>query len=157
MKAAVMHLLVTVVWTFLHGKTTMAGFLVGAIASYFLLWVLQDVLHCGNYVRRVRALVLFFFHFLWSMVRSNFEMAILSLSPGVGQLRGCFTRYEVHGLTPVETVLLAQFINLTPGTTVADRDEEGHFILHSFPAIDADRLSQKIDHNLRARILAFTR
>ena len=152
-----MHLLVTVVWTFLHGQTTMAGFFVGAIASFLLLWALKGVLHCGNYVRRVRALVSFAFHFVGSMVRSNFEMAILSLSRNVGERRGSFTRYDVNGLSPVETVLLAQFINLTPGTTVADKEPGGHFILHSFPWIEEEQLREKIDRNLKARILAFTR
>lgn len=157
MRAFAMHFLVTVVWTFLHGQTTMAGFLVGAIASFLLLWALQGVLRCENYVRRVRALLAFAPLFILSMVRSNFEMGILSLSPGVGKKEGGFTRYDVKGLTHLEIVVLAQFINLTPGTTVADRDDEGFLILHSFPKISEDLLTEKINKNLKSRLLAITR
>ncbi len=157
MRAAAMHLLVTLVWTFLYGQTTMAGFFIGAIASFLLLWALEGVLHCQDYVRRVRAFVAFVFHFVCSMVRSNFEMGILSLSPGIGKQRGSFTRYDVNGLSPMETVLLAQFINLTPGTTVADRTPDGYFILHSFPRMEEDRLREKIDRDLKCRLLAITR
>lgn len=157
MKAVLMHLLVTVVWTFLHGHTTMGGFFIGAIASFLLLWALSGVLHCEDYVRRVRALVSFAFRFVCSMVMSNFEMARLSLTPGIGKREGNFTRYDVNGLKHIEEVLLAQFINLTPGTTVADRSPDGYFILHSFPEIDEDVLREKIDRTLKERLLAFTR
>ncbi|NLT69885.1 MAG: hypothetical protein GXX91_04235 [Verrucomicrobiaceae bacterium] len=157
MKSALMHLSVAVVWTFLHGHATMGGFLVGAIASFLLLWALSGVLHCENYVRRVRALVSFAFRFVWSMVKSNFEMARLSLTPGIGKREGNFTTYDVNGLNHVEEVLLAQFINLTPGTTVADRTAEGYFILHSFPRIEEEVLRERIDRSLKERLLAFTR
>ncbi len=157
MKALGMHLLVTVVWTFLYGQTTLAGFTVGATASFFMLWALQGVLGCEDYIRRVRALISFFLRFVWSMVRSNFEMALLSLTPGIGKTSGGFTHYNVKDLTNMETVILAQFINLTPGTTVADRDAEGYFILHSFPQIEEDLLQRRIDENLKTRLLAITR
>lgn len=157
MRAALMHLSVAVVWTFLHGHATMGGFLVGAIASFLLLWALSGVLHCEDYVRRVRALVSFAFRFVGSMVKSNFEMARLSLTPGIGKQEGNFTTYDVNGLSQVEEVLLAQFINLTPGTTVADRNSEGYFILHSFPRIEEDALRERIDRTLKERLLAFTR
>src|SRR5690606_10401461 len=105
MKAALMHLLVTVVWTFLHGHATMGGFFSGAIASFFLLWALSGVLHCEDYVRRVRALVSFAFRFVGSMVMSNFEMARLSLTPGIGKKAGNFTTYDVNDLNHIEEVL----------------------------------------------------
>ncbi len=157
MKATSMHLLVTVVWTFLYGQTTLAGFFIGAVASFFMLWALEGVLNCEDYIRRVRALISFALHFAGSMVKSNFEMGILSLTPGIAKRGGSFTRYDVNDLTPLETVLLAQFINLTPGTTVADRSHDGYFILHSFPSIDEDRLREKIDKSLKGRLLAVTR
>lgn len=157
MKALLMHLLVTSVWTFLYGNTTLGGFFLAGIASFVLLWIFQKVLHCEDYVRRVLAALAFTFFFIWDIIQSNVTMARLCLKPGVGRQEGAFSTYDVSDLTSAETLLMAYCINLTPGTTVADRTEEGCFVLHSFPAMDASELETQINQTLKRRLLAITR
>ncbi len=157
MKALLMHLLIALVWSFLHGHTTLGGFFIGGVASFLLLWVFKKVLRCEDYVRRVLALLAFAGHFLRDVARSNVSMAKLCLKPGIGTQGGNFTIYDARDLTPAETVLLAYLINLTPGTTVADRTGEGRFVLHSFPAVEAETLEQQINETLKRRLLAITR
>lgn len=157
MKALLMHFLVASVWTFLHGTTTLGGFVLGGIASFFLLWVFQKVLRCEDYVRRVRAALAFFARFVVDVVRSNLAMAKLCLDPRVGSKEGNFTTYDVSDLSETETVLMAYLINLTPGTTVADRTDEGIFVLHSFPAMESDALSEIIHRTLQKPLLEITR
>ncbi|QIF01814.1 Na+/H+ antiporter subunit E [Roseimicrobium sp. ORNL1] len=157
MKALLMHFLVASVWTFLHGTTTLGGFVLGGIASFFLLWVFQKVLHCEDYVRRVRAALAFFVRFLVDVVRSNLAMAKLCLDPKVGSKEGSFTTYDVSDLSETETVLMAYLINLTPGTTVADRTDEGLFVLHSFPSMESAELAERIHLTLRKPLLEITR
>ncbi len=157
MKAALMHIMVASVWTFLHGNTTLGGFFIGGIASFILLWAFQKVLKCEDYVRRVLAAIVFALHFLRDVLTSNLRMCRLSLTPGIGEVEGSFTFYDVSDLTKVEATLLAHFINLTPGTTVADLTEEGNFILHTFPSVDEAVLEKQINQTLRRRLLAVTR
>lgn len=157
MKALLMHILVAAVWTFLHGTTTLGGFVLGGIASFFLLWIFQKVLRCEDYVRRVRAALAFFLRFLVDVVRSNLAMARLCLEPGVGSKEGNFTLYDVSDLSETETVLMAYLINLTPGTTVADRTDEGIFVLHSFPSMESAELAELIHQTLRKPLLEITR
>lgn len=157
MKAMLMHFLVASVWTFLQGNATLGGFITGGIASFFLLWIFQKVLGCEDYIRRALATLSFAGHFLYDVARSNLAMAKLCLQPGVGKRSGSFTTYDVGDLTPTETVLLAYFINLTPGTTVADRTEQGCFVLHSFPAVESTTLEERINKTLRKPLLEITR
>lgn len=157
MSSLIMHMLVTGVWAFLNGTPTIGGFFIGGVASFILLWAFQKVLKCEDYVRRVLAGLAFAAFFLKDVVVSNVSMAKLCLKPGINEQEGSFSQYKVSDLTPTETVLLAYLINLTPGTTVADRTKDGHFVLHSFPCVDADVLEQKINETLKCRLLAITR
>lgn len=157
MKAVLLHLSLTLVWSFLHGNPTIGGFILGGIGSFILLWAFKKVLQCEEYVRRVFSLLSFTLFFLRTVLRDNVNMARLCLTPDISKLDGNFTRYDVSDLTQTETTLLAHLINLSPGTTVADLSDDGHFILHSFPAADASKLQQYINETLKARLLAITR
>lgn len=157
MMSLFMHLLVASVWTFLQGNTTLGGFFIGGVAGFLLLWCFQKTLKCEGYVRRVLAVIRFTWFFLGSVLVSNWRMVCLSISPRVGERQGSFSRYDTKDLSSVEMVLLAYFINLTPGTTVADRCSDGYFILHTFPSVSEEQLKKEINTTLREPLLAFTR
>jgi multisubunit Na+/H+ antiporter MnhE subunit len=66
--------------------------------------------------------------------------------------------YNVEGLSEFEILLLCWCISLTPGTAVADRNEDGRaLILHAFASGEPDDIAQQLDHRLKNRIVEFTR
>lgn len=157
MKAAVMHLLVALVWLFLNGSGTLGAFLVGLAAGFLLLALFRRALRCESYVRRIGAFVVFLFRLLVDIIHSNLRIARLVLSPQAGTIPGRFVCYDVRDLTKIEIILMSQCLSLTPGTTVAELDARGQLVLHTFPALSDEELKDMVDRTVRQPLLAFTR
>lgn len=157
MKAPVMHLLVALVWLFLSEATTLGAFLLGLLAGFFLLAVFQRALGCESYIRRIVCFTLFMLRLLAAIFLSNLRISALILSRRAKELNGRFVYYDVRDLTETEIVIMAQCLSLTPGTTVAERNEQGQLVLHTFPALSDEELKDMIDHAVKAPLLAFTR
>lgn len=152
-----MHMLVSFVWLFLSGNTTLGGFLVGVIAGLLLLSLFKRALGTEAYVRRVFAFIRFALIFIREVIVSNFRIAMVALKPNAKRIRGEFMTYDIEGLTALEILLLCYCVSLTPGTAVAGKSEDERLlILHAF-ASSPDEISDHIDETLRKPILAFTR
>lgn len=158
MKSVFMHLLVTFVWLFLSGNTSLGGFMVGLIAGFLLIALFKRALGTENYVRRGNALIRFAFIFLREVLISNFRIAMVALKPNARRIHGGFLAYDIEDLTRLEILLISYCVCLSPGTAVAGKSDDGRLlILHAFASGPHDLLSDHIDKTLRNPILAFTR
>jgi multicomponent Na+:H+ antiporter subunit E len=157
MKAPVMHLLVALVWLFLSGSATLGSFLLGLAAGFVLLALFQRALRCESYIRRICSFVVFIARILVDIVRSNLRITSLIVSKKAGALTGRFAYYDVSDLTDSEIIIMAQCLSLTPGTTVAERNQRGQLVLHTFPALTDDELKVMVDRTVKRPLLAFTR
>lgn len=158
MTSLFMHMLVTFVWLFLSGNTSLGGFLVGAIAGFLVIALFRRALGAENYVRRVVALGRFGLIFLREVAISNFRIGLLALKPNVRRVHGEFMAYDVEDLTDLEILLLSYGICLSPGTAVAGKsDDKRLLILHVFGSGTPEEITENVDRTLRDPILAFTR
>jgi multicomponent Na+:H+ antiporter subunit E len=154
----IMHLLVAMVWVFLSGRATFDGFLLAMALTFGLLFLFQKPLHCEHYVRRVNGVALFLIFFLGDVIVSNLRIMRIAVQRNASALRGQFIPYSIEGLRDFEVLLIAHCINLCPGTVVADRTEDGQYlILHVFGTSHPDTVPQELDDTLKKRILNFTR
>lgn len=155
---AIMHLLVALVWLFVSGNITLAGFFVAFIATFLLLSLFRKAIGCEDYVRRVKAFLWFTVRFVQDVIASNIRIMRVALRRDAGEIDGRYVNYNVEGLTEFEILLISQCIGLSPGTMVAEMHEDGkHLILHAFPASTAGDIQQKLDSTLKRGILSFTR
>jgi multisubunit Na+/H+ antiporter MnhE subunit len=157
MKAFGMHLLVALVWLFLNGAATLGAFLMGLIAGFALLALFRRALRCESYVRRVCGAGAFALRMLLEIARANLRLTLLILGRKAGAIEGRFAYYDVTDLTPTETIIVAQCLSLTPGTTVAEYNAKGQLVLHTFPALSDEELKKEIDKTFKEPLLAFTR
>jgi multicomponent Na+:H+ antiporter subunit E len=154
----IMHMLVALVWLFLSGNTSLANFFLAIVLTFFLLALFRKPLHCQHYVRRTFAFVAFIWKLMIEIVASNLRIMRVILKPDAARFEGAFVPYNVSGLTEFEMLILSVCIGLSPGTMVADRNEEKtELILHVFAAGTDEEVRNKIDATLRAGILSFTR
>jgi multicomponent Na+:H+ antiporter subunit E len=156
--AGIVHLFIALVWMFLSGNADIGGLGTGLLAGFLLLALFRKALGCEDYVRRVMSALFFGYRFIWQIVDANMRIARVALQRNAGTIRGQFMSYSIEELSEFETLLLCWCISLTPGTTVADRDLTGRtLILHAFASGEPDEISQRLDHDIKNRILAFTR
>lgn len=155
---ATVHFLIALVWMFLSGNTTLGGLAIGLGAGFLLMAFFRKALGCQDYVRRVAAAISFIGKFTGEMVASNLRIARVALSREAGSLHGEFMVYSIEGLTDLETLLLCQCINLTPGTVVTEKCANNRdLILHTFASGTPDEIRRSLDQGLKRSILAFTR
>ena len=153
---AVVHLLIGMVWMFLSGNPSLGGLATGLLAGFALLALFRRALNCADYIRRVTAASVHGWRFLGQILKSNLRIARLALRRDAGAVEGRFVRYRVGDLSEVELLLLCWFISLTPGTTVAERND-GELILHVFGLGEPDGIQSRLDQDLKNGILSFTR
>lgn len=151
--------LLALVWALLAGADEPAAFLVGAIVGFFVL-----TLYNLEYGRRIGRAFGFFLYVLWQIALSSIAVGRAVLRPN-RHVRPGIVAVPLDATTPLEILLLASIITLTPGTisvetgqTVGD-DTPARRVLfvHALKIDDPEALRASIKHDFERRILAFTR
>ncbi len=158
MASFMINLGVALIWLFLSSQTTLATFIIGWLLGFALLWLFQNIFRSGDYIRRSFGFLRFFLIFSREFIKSNLIIAWAALARRRKDIHPDFITYDVAGLSPLETFLLAQCVTLTPGTTAVDLvGGDNILIIHAFDGQDPDAVREQIDRTLRRAILAFTR
>lgn len=140
-----LHLVLGIVWLFLTGSFTTANLVFGLIVGYGVLAVAQPYLGSGGYVASVIASFRFARKFIVAIVLANVQLARDLIRVEMPFVPGIM-RYETHGLTKPEVVVLANMISLTPGTLSMDTDETGTILyIHSVYAGDREALRDSFE------------
>lgn len=157
MKHFVLHLAIGALWMLLQRDLSLRGFAIGFALGYGLLALFRPVLDSGDYVRRGLRLIVFVAVFMREYVQGVAHTLHLSLFARRSRLRPAMVRYDVHGLTRIELLVLTHVVSLTPGTvTVEVARDLSHVIVHALDGGDPDAVRASIDTPRRA-ILGFTR
>ncbi len=146
-----LHLALAIVWCFLWGSFTAWNLLGGLLVGLVVISVFTRATDRKGYAKRLLNLVRFGLWFFVVLVRSNLQIAREILTPGWSQSPQIL-RYDVEGLTEVETTVLASSITLTPGTLALDVSDDGRFLyLHCMYAEDQRAQLRELDA-LRSRL-----
>jgi multicomponent Na+:H+ antiporter subunit E len=135
-----LNLLLAIVWTFLTGNLSVEGFIVGYVMGFIGLMFSRHVLGSGRYVRGVIGIFRLLAVFVYELVVANLLLARDILRP-VPPFKPGFVSFDVRDLPPLETVLLANMISLTPGTVTVDSDDDGSTLyVHTVYAQHPERI-----------------
>jgi multicomponent Na+:H+ antiporter subunit E len=119
-----LNLILSLVWMFLTGSFDVGSFIVGYVIGFVGIAFGRQVLDSNRYVHAVRGIVRLVLIFIYELVVANLQLARDILRPVPGFKPG-FIAFDVRDLPPLETVLLANMISLTPGTVTVDSDDDG--------------------------------
>lgn len=133
-----LNILLAVLWCFTWGSFDFYTLAAGFALSYALLGVYSRVTVVEGYGTKARDLVRFAAYFVRVVFVANLQIAYEILTPGLG-VTPRIVRFDVTGLTPVQRTILANSINLTPGTLVVDMSPDRRtFYVHCMYARDYD-------------------
>jgi multicomponent Na+:H+ antiporter subunit E len=152
MRFFLLNLLLAILWMFMWGAFDAYTLLAGFVLGYLLLGLAGKTITGGNYGRRGWDLLSFAFYFIRILVKANWQVARIVLSPSM-PIAPRLLRYDVNHLTPAQITTLANAITLTPGTLVVDIDPGGsHLYIHCIAAADGQQAVRELDE-LRDRLL----
>lgn len=152
--------LLALVWALLVGGNEPANLLVGAVVGFVVL-----TLYNVGYGRRMGRALGFAFYVLWQITRSSIAVSRAVLRPA-RHVRPGVVAVPLDASSPLEILLLASVITLTPGTisvetghTTGDDASPARRVLfvHALTLDDPEALRTSIKNDLERRILAFTR
>jgi multicomponent Na+:H+ antiporter subunit E len=133
-----LNVVLAVLWCFTWGSFDFSTLATGFVLSYLLLSVYSRATSVEGYATKVRDLVRFGAYFVRVLFVANLQIAYEILTPGLG-VAPRIVRFDVTGLTPVQRTVLANSINLTPGTLVVDMSPDHRtFYVHCMYARDYD-------------------
>lgn len=118
-------------WLILSGHFSPLLLTLGALSallSAWLLWRMDKVDETPVCLLPSLALMSYGFWLLWELVRANINVARRIWDPALPVEPG-WARLPVNVSTPMQKVLYANSITLTPGTLTADVLED-HFLIH---------------------------
>jgi multicomponent Na+:H+ antiporter subunit E len=152
MNQFVLNLLLAILWMFMWGAFDAYTLLTGFVLGYLLLGLAGKTVTGSNYGRRVWDVLSFALYFIRILVKANWQVAKIVLSPSM-PIAPRLMRYDVSGLTPAQITTLANAITLTPGTLVVDIDPDGRLLyIHGITAADREQAVRELDE-LRDRLL----
>ena len=120
-----------ILWLLLAGSLTTAEIVAGAVVGLFI--ALLPLPGSSVYAevvlmpRRIGALGVYFFVFLWAVVKSNLDVAFRVLSPTLPINPG-IVRVKTRLKSRIGRLLLANSITLTPGTISVAIDGEDIYV-----------------------------
>lgn len=155
MVTLVWNLVLAVVWAALaggfSGLNLALGFAVGWIALGFT-WGFHN-----SYFRKAPRLVLFAVYYTWAMLVANVRVAVDVATPR-HRSRPAIVDIPLDARSDLEIMLLANLINLTPGTLALDLSDDGRTLyVHGMFVKDAGRFRADIKDGLERRLLELLR
>ena len=155
MVTLVWNIVLAVVWAALAGGFTglnlAVGFAVGWIALGFT-WGFR-----GRYFRKAPRLARFVLYYAWEMLAANVRVAFDVATPR-HRSRPAIVEIPLEARTDLEIMLLANLINLTPGTLALDLSDDGRTLyVHGMFVDDVERFRADIKNGLERRLLEVLR
>ena len=131
-----LNLLLAIGWMLLYGDFSTGNLVVGFLVGLSGLAFSRPVLGSHRYIHSVIGVFRLAVEFIREMVVANVHLARDILRP-VPPFRPGFIRFDIADLEPIQTVLLANLVSLTPGTVTVDIDSRGDTIyVHTLYAQD---------------------
>ena len=152
MNLLLLNVLLAIAWSALTGSFQPVDLLFGFVLGYLVLWLINRMNPSRSYfyqVPRTLDLVLFF---LFDLVRANFRMAAIILSPQM-KLRPAVIAVPLILKSDTAIILLTNMITLTPGTLSLDISTDRRMIyLHTVYLDDPALFRQQLIEGYEKRL-----
>lgn len=157
--AGFLNLAIATLWLFLGDQASIERFIAGWLVGFVLIAVFQKLLRAERYVRRVLALAGLFWVLTREVVISSLSVLLLAWSGRASRPESAFFIYDTEHLTPMETLILAHCITLTPGTVTIDfiGDNYDQLRVHVLDSTDIEKSKASIRNTLEKAITGVTR
>ncbi len=128
----------------------MAAVLVALVAGHFLITTEKT----RGLVKRILSAVIYFFKFIWEMIKANVHVAYIVINPNL-PIKPGIVKIHTHLKKDSSITVLANSITLTPGTLTVDVDENTkdlyvHWI--DVESTNSGTATQKIGKKFESRI-----
>lgn len=158
MYAFTLNLLLAIIWCLLQAEISVLQLTLGFLLGLAVISLFPGLFRGRDYVRRLRALLLFFVVFAREFLASSLHLLRTCLFTRMSTLQPRIITYNIAGLSKAEVLLLSHCISLTPGTTTIDISPDfSELLLHVLDSANPGDVRNHIDATLRRGILAFTR
>ena len=158
-KNFLLNILLSLVWVALTGQLNYPNFFFGFFLGFWILWILArtGTLNDRHYFFKVPKLILFFFFFLYDMIRANLEVTREILTPKLNMTPGIIA-YEHQLKSDFEITMLTNLIALTPGTMVLKISPDKRFLfIHSFYLKDKEKFVERLRNGLEKKLIEVIR
>ncbi|MDA0269946.1 MAG: Na+/H+ antiporter subunit E [Chloroflexi bacterium] len=151
--AAIANVLLALVWTAITGSFTLPNFVLGLVAAFAALALVQTVPGIPAYSRKTLAITSLGLFFIGDVLRANFRVTRDLISAGT--IEPALLVVPTDAKTDLEMTLLVTLVTVTPGTTVIDVHSDGSLLVHftNLPPGGADAARQDIRDGLERRVL----
>lgn len=151
------HILLTFVWIALTGSFTFANFTSGFVLSFVILWIVHARKSEFQYLNTIGGIILFFFSYLYEMIKSNINVARNVLKP-VDSLKPGIVGVPLDAKTDLEITLLANLVMMTPGTLSMDVSTDRRVLyVHSMDIKDKQAFIDEIKNKYEKPLLKILR
>ncbi len=151
------NLLLALAWLGVTGDFSLAGFHVGLLLGFLVLWLLGDVVGAGGYVRRVLAAPKLVTLFARELTVANLRVARDVVRPRL-LATPAIVAVELEARTDVEVLLLSILVTMTPGTVVVSvTPDRSRMYVYAMYAADHEETRRRISGTFERSVLAITR
>lgn len=150
------NILLAFVWIALTGTFSLGNYTFGFVICFGIMWLISANRRRDQYFTRIPRIVFFFFYFIYELVKANYYVAadvitFKNVRPGI-------IRVPLDAKTNLEITLLANFINLTPGTIIVDMsDDRKVFYIHTIRVKNREQFIHEIKNGFEKRLLEILR
>ncbi|WP_437603144.1 Na+/H+ antiporter subunit E [Sorangium sp. So ce590] len=144
-----LNLLLAIVWVLLQVEFSLRRLIVGFLVGFGAIALTERALGRSRYARAAAGVLALAWSFVRELVLSSLALARDILRPRP-VFHPAFVRLDVRDLSPVQTILLACLVSLTPGTLTVDVGlEEQALYIHSLYARDPAELGSRLRQFIR--------
>lgn len=144
MNRLALNLLLAIVWVLLQAELSLGGLVMGFLVGFGAIALTERALDRSVYSRAAAGVLALAWSFVRELVLSSLTLARDIIRPRP-VFHPAFVRLDVRDLSPVETILLACLVSLTPGTLTVDvGPEEQVLYIHSIYARDPAELGGRL-------------
>lgn len=152
MSLLLLNVLLAIIWSALSGSFEPVNLLFGFVLGYLVLWMINRKSQSRRYFQQVPRILELVFFFLGDLVRANFRMAAIILSPRM-KLRPAVVAVPLILRSETAIILLTNMITLTPGTLSLDISTDRRMIyIHTVYLDDPRQFSQQLIEGYENRL-----
>lgn len=163
----VLNFVLAVIWMVLQRSISLADFVVGFALGFAIIALTQRVLidevtdlaasrrsaEISSYPRQTWRVISFMGFALWSIVKSNIDVARIVIRPRLN-IRPGIIAIPLDVKSEAGITLLANLITLTPGTVTLDVSSDRRTIyVHCIDIQDADAIRDDIKQSFERRVM----
>lgn len=153
MRIFTLHIVLALAWAAIAGNFSVLNLFVGFIFGLLALWLVREQLGAALYFRKSRKIVSLYLLFIYELVLSTINVALLVIKPKLDFEPGIIA-FPLKVQSDVEITLLANLITLTPGTLSVDvSDDKKTLYVHAIDASDPDSIVADIANGFERKVI----